>query len=116
MASRARPDRREVRLKNGVIIGMLVGKVFKKRVKQSRHLYHKVGDNGSWGMDYDILFNELPEDGSVYIHDIELGVLYMVKNRVWREKGIIMHFKQDTKDHYTQVFLPVEYFDKVKSS
>lgn len=103
-----------VETKDGRLIGILKGSVLHKRVRKSAHLFRKIGVNGSWGIDYEVLMKELPERGSVYITDSEEGILYMVANGKWKEMGEVLHFKEDTVDHYTQVFLPVEYFTRVK--
>lgn len=103
-----------IKTKDGRLVGTLRGGVLYKTTHKSKHLFRAVGDNGSWGIDYDVLMKTLPERSSVYIHEVENGVLYMVTAAMWREHGVIMHFKQDTVDHYTQVFLPIEYFNKVR--
>ena len=105
---------RTLKTKDGKIIGVLRGGVLYKRVEKSKHLFRKIGGNGSWGIDYDVLFNQLPERSSVYITETEEGILYMATKGHWKEYGQILHFKQDEEDHYTQVFLPLEYFTKVK--
>lgn len=107
--------RKEIRTKDGRLIGILSGNLLTKRVQKSKHLFRTVGDNGSWGIDYDVLTKELPERCNVHIEEVEERVLYMAPTARWREYGTILHFKEDTKDHYTQVFLPVEYFDKVRN-
>lgn len=104
-----------VKTKDGRLVGLLKGGILYKRVSKSRHLFRKVGDNGSWGIDYDVLFKELPERASVYITDEDDHILYMARVGTWKEYGEILHFKEETVDHYTQVFLPLEYFDKVKN-
>lgn len=105
---------RRVTTRNGLLVGILKGSVLYKRTLASKHLYRKVGSHGSWGIDYDVLFKQLPERGAVHINEQENHVLYTVKNAKWRENGEILHFKEGTTDHYTQVFLPLEYFDKVR--
>lgn len=99
-----------LRTSDGRLVGVLRGNVFKKRVHESKHLFRAVGATGSWGMDYDILFNQLPEKCVVMIDDLETRKHYQIPTRIWRANGIIMHFKQNTKDHYTQVFLPRSFF------
>lgn len=103
-----------IKTKDGTQIGTLKGAVLYKYVKKKRHLFRSIGAHGSWGIDYDILMNQLPERGSVYIKDEDDGILYMVTNARWREHGEILHFKKGTDDHNTQVFLPLEYFNKTK--
>ena len=100
--------------KDGKRVGTLKGSVLYKYVNKSKHLFKSIGDNGSWGIDYDVLFKKIPERGSVYIQDNDDHILYMVKVGQWKEYGHIKHFKSGTDDHYTQVFLPIEYFDKVR--
>lgn len=99
--------------KDGKQIGILKGGVLYKNAKKSRHLFHKVGGNGSWGIDYDVLFNQIPERCSIRISESEENILYMANAALWRERGEVLHFK-DVDDHDVQVFLPIEYFDKVK--
>lgn len=103
-----------IKTKDGKQIGILKGNTLYKTVQKSRHLFNRIGANGSWGIDYDALFNQLPERSSIYIRDTEEGMLYMVKAPLWRESGEVKHFKQGEKDHYVQVFLPLEYFTKVR--
>lgn len=100
--------------KDGKQIGVLKGNTLYKTVQKSRHLFRKIGGNGSWGIDYEVLFNQLPERCSVYITDTEEQVLYMARAAQWKEHGEVLHFKEDEIDHYVQIFLPVEYFTKVK--
>lgn len=110
MAVKATP----IRTKDGKQIGLLKGMTLYKTVQKSRHLFKKVGANGSWGIDYDVLFKQLPERCSVYIRDTEDGILYMARASQWRDYGEVLHFKNASEDHHTQVFLPLEYFTKVK--
>lgn len=95
-------------------IGVLRGTLFRKSVHSSRHLFKAIGEKGSWGLDYDVLHNQLPKMGAVEIYDAETNVAYRCTNEMFREKGIIKHFKKDSADHYTQVFLPLEYFDVIR--
>lgn len=95
-------------------VGVLKGKTFFKEAYESRHLFKKLGARGSWGIDYGILFKKLPEDGYVYIREYDKKILYMVSNRTWKDQGTVMHFKEGTADHYTQVFLPRELFSTVR--
>lgn len=105
---------REIRTIDGRLIGFLRGAVLFKRVKASVHKFRKIGKNGAWGIDYDVLFTVLPKKGSIYIEEVEGPALYIVKNDVWREKGTVLHFKEGTKDHNVQVFLPIELFAIVR--
>jgi hypothetical protein len=106
----------QLRTKDGRLVGTLKGNTLYKTVRKSNHLFRKVGDRGAWGIDYEVLFEKMPERSSVYITELEDGILYMVTAGEWREKGTVMHFKEDTKDHYTQVFLPIEYFNRTKTT
>lgn len=102
-----------IKTPDGHLVGLLRGGVLKKIAKKSRHLFKKYGDNGSWGIDYDVLHSKELERASVYIEEQEEHILYMARASQWKEHGHIMHFKQGTTDHYTQVFLPIEYFTRV---
>lgn len=104
-----------VTTKEGRVVGILRGSVLYKNVQGKRHLFRKIGNNGSWGIDYDILYGQLPERGSVYITDAETNTIYMAQNGTWKEHGVILHFKEGERDHNTQVFLPLEYFSKTKN-
>ncbi len=104
-----------LRTQDGRLVGKLVGTVLYKHVKPSKHLFKSIGTNGSWGIDYDVLFTKMPDRSSVRIYDGENDVIYTCTTAKWRELGEIKHFKQKTQDHYVQVFLPVEYFDKAKT-
>lgn len=105
----------ELKTKDGRLVGILKGSVLYKRVKGSKHKFNAIGDNGSWGIDYDVLMNQLPQRCSVYITDTENQTIYMAPASRWKDYGEIKHFKEKTQDHYTQVFLPLEYFDKTTS-
>lgn len=100
-------------LPNGRYVGTLIGKVFNKRAKKSVHLFRKIGEHGSWGIDYEVLFAQLPENGIIRIEETEEFKFYEASVKLWKEKGHILHFKEGTTDHYTQIFLPLEYFTKI---
>lgn len=106
----------QLKTKDGRLVGTLKGMVFAKTVQGSKHLFRKIGANGSWGIDLEVLTKQLPERASVRITDTENGILYMASVARWKEYGEIKHFKEETIDHYTQIFLPLEYFDKVKTN
>lgn len=105
-----------LRTQDGRLVGVLKGNVLHKSVQMSKHLFRAIGARGSFGIDYDVLFEELPERSSIYITDTESKSVYMTPAARWRENGEIKHFKEGSKDHYTQVFLPLEYFDKTKQN
>lgn len=104
--------KREIRARNGNYAGMLIGNVFYKKVQGSKHKFRKIGTNGSWGIDYDIVHKDLPENAVVRVLDQENQNIYQTPLQTYKDKGVILHFKEGTKDHYTQVFLPLEFFDK----
>lgn len=97
---------------NGNLIGTLRGNVLTKQAKKSIHMYRSIGARGSWGIDYDALHNKLPERCVIRIEEREEGITYQATAANWMLNGIVKHFKEGTKDHYTQVFLPLAYFDK----
>jgi hypothetical protein len=105
---------RPIRTKDGKQIGLLKGNDLFKTARKSDHLFRKIGANGSWGLDYEVLFNELPPRCTVYIRETEEGVLYTADASKWKDYGEVLHFKNGEDDHYTQVFLPIEYFKKQK--
>lgn len=70
-------------------------------------MYRAIG-NGAWGIDYDVLHKVLPNNGSIEIHESEEGKVWLTTVAIFKERGVVLHFKEHTKDHYTQVFLPVE--------
>lgn len=104
---------REIRASNGNFIGYLKGKILFKRVKGSVHKYRAVGDSGAWGMDY-LALHSLPKGTVVRVEDEEEGVIYQCPAHIIKSKGTIFHFKEGTKDHYTQVFLPVEMWEQIR--
>lgn len=105
---------KEIRTPDGHLVGLFRGGVLKKIAKKSKHLFKRHGGNGSWGIDYDILYSKELERASVYIEEQEDHILYMARVSQWKEYGHIMHFNDGDIDHYTQVFLPVEYFNRVR--
>lgn len=105
---------RPIRTADGKQIGLLKGRDLFKTARKSAHLFRKIGVHGSWGLDYDVLFNQLPLGCKVYIRETEDGIMYVADASQWKEYGEILHFKKDEEDHHTQVFLPLEYFKKQK--
>lgn len=101
--------------KNGNYAGTLVGNIFKKQVRGSIHKFRAIGENGSWGIDYEIIHAKLKPTHVVRIIDTEAKILYQTPVKAYIEKGEIKHFKAGTNDHYTQVFLPVEFFTRVRA-
>jgi hypothetical protein len=99
----------EIKTKQGRFIGTLNKNVFSKRVSASRHLFRKLD---AWGMDYEILY-KLPEKTVVRITDLESQTIYQVPIKEWKSQGIILHFKEGTADHNTQVFLPRDKFTQI---
>jgi hypothetical protein len=110
MKKLAKKVKREIRAKNGNYVGVLIGNVLHKRVQGSKHKFRKIGDNGSWGIDYDVVYKDVPETTVVRVFDTETQTTYQTPIKKYKEKGIILHFKENTADHYVQVFLPVEEF------
>jgi hypothetical protein len=102
-----------IRTKTGMAVGTLKGNILHKRIRSSKHLFRSIGEKGSWGCDYSILYDELPEKGVVRLIDQDHQKIYQTTVALWKEKGITRHFKQGTVDHNTQVFLPVEFFDVI---
>lgn len=104
---------RPIRTKDGIQIGLLKGNDLFKTARKSDHLFRKVGVNGSWSLDYDVLFNELPLRCTVHIREVEENVLYTADALKWKEYGEVLHLKDDD-DQHAEVFLPIEYFKKHK--
>lgn len=102
----------QLHTKDGRLVGTLYGNKFKKYVKNSRHRFKAIGKEGSWGMDYDVLYSLKPEV-VIEIFDQEMSTLYMQSAGNFRTHGVIKHFKEGQLDHYVQVFLPLESWDKV---
>lgn len=105
-------EKRTIEAANGNLIGTLRGNVLTKQVKKSVHMYRSIGARGSWGIDYDALHEKLPERCVIRVEDREEGITYQTTAANWMLNGSTKHFKEGSKDHYTQVFLPIEYFDK----
>lgn len=91
------------------LVGTLRGHTLHQYVQKSRHLSSKIGDQGSWPLDVDVL-EKLPGRCSVYITDTEARMLYMAPKGYWNEYGTLVR----DEEGISQVFLPVEYFNKVK--
>lgn len=98
---------------NGHTVGHLNGHLFTKRVSASVHKFRAIGENGSWGIDYKVLHDQLPDVCAIEVHDKETGNIYKTTKAVYKEKGVVRHFKEGSIDHYTQVFLPLEHFDVI---
>lgn len=94
--------------RNGVRVGILRGKVYSSYRSEINHIFNAIGKNGSWGVDYKILHEQLPEECTIQVITKESGSVYRVSKKEFIEKGQILHFKQNTADHNTQVFLPLE--------
>lgn len=99
--------------RNGIRVGMLRAGVYSSYRSEVHHVFNSIGDNGSWGIDYKILHEQLPEECTIQIIAKESGRVYRITKKEFIEKGQILHFKQDTADHNVQVFLPLEQW-KVK--
>lgn len=100
--------------KNGNYAGTLVGNIFKKQVRGSVHKFRAIGNNGSWGIDYEIIHAKLKATNVIRITDTEVKTIYQTPVKAYLEMGEVKHFKSGTDDHYTQVFLPLEYFTTIK--
>ena len=98
--------------KNGYTVGFLEGNVLRKKAKDSIHRFRAIGDLGSWGIDYDVL-HSLPDTTIVEITEEEKFVLYRQNVGNIKKYGVIKHFKEGEIDHYTQVFLPLEGWDRI---
>lgn len=97
-------------------VGILRGAVFYMNVSK-RELVLQIGSHGGWAVDYDVLFDSLPERGSIYITNRTDKTLYMANNAAFKEYGEVIRSKNSYggEDIYSQVVLPVEYFKKVKN-
>lgn len=104
------PKVQHMHTKDGRYVGFLKDGVFRKKVYASKHLFRTIGPTGAWGIDYNVLFKEIPEGSVMRVGDFEERKLYEATAKRWREEGVVLHFKEGTKDHYTQVFLPLEAF------
>lgn len=93
--------------KSGILVGKLEGKVFRKVVQSSKHLFKSI-ESGCWGMGNDVL-KELPADGVIRILDREDMTVYEVSVAEFKEKGTVKQFKKEA-DHGVQVFLPLSHF------
>ena len=113
MLSPQKKIKREIRAKNGNFAGILSGNIFHKKVQGSKHKFRKIGINGAWGIDWSIIHEDLPKNTVVRILDHETQIIYQTPLQTYKDKGTILHFKEGTKDHNTQVFLPLEYFTKI---
>lgn len=89
------------------LIGNFEGGVFTSKRQSSKHLYKKLN---AWGLDvkaYDGLLKN-QKLHTVRIHDIDTQTTYSTKAENFKKYGSILHFKP----HRTQVFLPLDYWDK----
>lgn len=87
----------------GKKIGTLKEKIFRKRVKGSKHLMRKLD---AWGLDMDVL-NELPEDGEIRILDTDDQKIYSTSVDVFKGVGVAREFGH----HGLQMFLPRKYWE-----
>lgn len=94
----------DITLTDGKIAGKLQGKIFHKLAKKSKHLFRKLN---AWGVDYEVLNTKLPSDAVIDVFETEERLHYRTTVKHFKEVGTVLHFKEGTRDHYTQVFLPL---------
>lgn len=85
-------------------LGELRKGIFRKEVKQSKHLFKKLD---AWGFDLKA-FEEVikPQASEIRIREKESKSIYSTTPTTIKEKGIILNFKP----HGVQVFLPRKYW------
>lgn len=88
------------------MVGTYDNGVFFKEINLSKHLF-KVLD--ALGIDSKAI-NSLPETTLVKIHDIEHDDVYTAIVGDFKKNGVYYHFKEEKKDHHTQLFLSRKYF------
>lgn len=88
------------------VIGTFDRGVFFKEVWLSKHLFRTLD---AWGIDSKTL-NVLPQTTTIRIHELEHNRIYTVPLVVFKAHGQYYHFKEERKDHRTQLFLPRKYF------
>jgi hypothetical protein len=94
--------------RKGKNIGTFDGKVLYKTVKASKHLFRTLD---AWGIDAKLLEKILvPADATIEIRDTEEKKTYTIKATEALEKGQYYHFKDEKKDHGTQIFVPRSVF------
>lgn len=87
------------------IIGTLEDKVFKKTVKESKHLMRLLN---AWGVDAQIFTDVLMSDQChvIMVKDIETKINYMTLPSIVKKHGVFKHYKP----HRAQIFLPRRYW------
>lgn len=91
---------------NKKFIGTLKDGVYRKRVKQSKHLYRKLD---AWGIDSEIFNHVLKEKANdIRFLDTEENIIYSVKVKYMEMNMTYLHFKP----HRAQVFLPRKFWKK----
>jgi hypothetical protein len=93
-----------VYLENGTKVGLYENGILKKKAWKSKHLFKKMN---AWGIDYGILHDRLKDDDFIQVYEQEEAVVYRTTVKNFKDNGTVLHFKEGTKDHYTQVFLPL---------
>lgn len=86
-------------------IGTLVNGIFKKSVKESKHLLRKLD---AWGIDAEVFTNllESPQCNLIFIKDTETGKQYMTAPDIVRKHGEFKHYKP----YRAQIYLPRRYW------
>ena len=87
-------------------IGILDGGVFFKEVYKSKHLFMVLD---AWGIDSKTL-HEIPKGTRIVIHEQESNILYKTTREEYLENGEYYHFKNQSEDHRTQLFLRRKFF------
>jgi hypothetical protein len=93
------------------MIGYLIGNIFRSERSKEKHLFRKLN---AWGLDSDVLDRLVTLDGEIRILDKDEGTIYTTTAKHFKEKGQYFHFKDEKKDHKTQLFLPLSEWKQEK--
>ena len=84
-------------------------KIFSKQVRKSVHLMRVID---SWGIDSKFFHKTLlPTDALIKVYDAEENKTYRIKACKFKENGVFYHFKNASKDHRAQIFLPRKFWE-----
>lgn len=106
----------EIKTPDGDVIGVLEGGVFKRDVRMLHDFTRKVGDRGAWGLDLDVVTNQLSRRTIIQLTDLADGTVYKCALARWLEYGEVVRFDGRYDDGVSKLFLPVEYFDRIKKT
>lgn len=101
-----------IRNKEGGTVGVLQGTTLSIPVDRFRYFDRSIGNRGAWGIEYEILFDQIPERSTIKMIDTQHALVFVSTNANWKDHGEVI--RDGDPEVPTMVFLPVEYFTKQK--